>query len=319
MLKLHGFNSERFLFLSIICFIFVSSFSLSLTKLGRIKEVVINSKVLGDETYPPVPVLKGNPAKPEISAVSIFAVDMDSGVYLYEKNPDEQLFPASTTKMVTALTALDYYDLGNIIEVKGIRVDGQKMGLKEGEKISVHDLIFGLLIYSANDAAEALASGYCFPDLPKTPENCGREAFIKAMNLKAKELNLDNSNFVNPSGLDSIGHLTTARDLSRIAVAGMKNAFFRSVVSTKEEVVMSQDGKIKHKLVNLNELLGQVDGVLGIKTGWTENAKENLVTYVDRDGKRVVIVLMGSNDRFEDTKKVIDYIFDNYEWKNVRT
>lgn len=318
MPKLPKLDSSRLLYLSAISFVFISSFSLSLTKIGRSRQVEVSSKVLGDQTFPPVPILKGDPEKPQVSAMSIFAVDVDSGVFLYKKNEDERFFPASTTKMITALTALDYYDLENTIEVHGVKVEGQKMGLLEGEKISIRDLISGLLIYSANDAAEALAYSYCFPGQPKTPKNCGRAAFIEAMNLKAKQLNLDNSNFVNPSGLDSIGHLTTAKDLSRIAIAGMKNPFFRSVVGTKEETVISQDGRIKHKLVNLNELLGTVNGVLGVKTGWTENAKENLVTYIDRDGKKVVIVLMGSDDRFGDTKRIIDYIYTNYEWKSVR-
>lgn len=311
-------GSDTLFYLLIFSFIFVSSFTLSLnkTRILRYPRMVLVAETKIPRDFPPVPILTKSENLPDFSAESIFAFDVNSGVTLYSKNPDERLLPASTTKMITALTAMDYYDLNSIIKVGKIRVEGQKMGLKEGEEISVGNLISGLLIYSANDAAEILAQNYCLIGVD-VANSCGREEFINAMNNKAKEIHLDNSTFTNPTGLDMEGHFSTARDLSRIATVGMNNPIFRQIVGTKETTVLSVNGNQKHKLTNLNQLLGEVNGVLGIKTGWTENAKENLVTYIERDGKTIVIVFLGSKDRFGETKKLINWIFDSYEWKKV--
>src|SRR3989344_931118 len=253
------------------------------------------------------PVLTGKGNFPTISAQSTLAIDLDSGVSLYEKEADAKLLPASTTKIVTALVAMDYYPLDKVLTVGKIKIDGQKMHLAEGEEITIRDLLYGLLINSANDAAEILADNY----------KGGRASFIDEMNKKAKSLGLTNSIFTNPSGLDEEGLLTTARDLATIATFAMRNPFFKEIVSTREIVVTSIDGKGKHKLVNINKLLGEVDGVLGVKTGWTENASENLVTYIERDGKKIMIVTLGSQDRFGETKEIISWIFDNYTWQRV--
>ncbi len=258
------------------------------------------------KTFSPAPVFLGNAAFPVVSAQAVLAVDLNSGATLYEKDPDKELLPASTTKIITALVAMDYYYDDQILEVKGIKTEGQKMGLVEGEKIRVADLLDGLLVYSANDAAEVLAENYGY----------GREDFIAAMNRKAKELYLDNSVFTNPTGLDTNGDeiTSTARDLIKVSETAMKNPEFAGIVGTKEITVTSIDGKISHKLANLNELLGKVPGVLGIKTGWTESARENLVTYVERDGRKVILAVLGSQDRFGETKELIDWIFANYYW-----
>jgi len=315
MLKFPKISSANLLYLSIFSFVFIASSAITLANF-RSKEVVAVKApiVLEDKQFPALPILVGNNTLPELSASSVLAQDLDSGVILFEKNADVKLFPASTTKMITALTASDYYKLEDVLRVSGIAVTGQKMGLLEAEEISVHDLLTGLLIYSANDAAEVLAANYCeIVDI----KICGRDIFIAAMNMKARELHLNNSNFVNPTGLDSLGHYSTSRDLVRIAREVMNNHYLRKTVSTKEETVSSSDGKFKHKLVNLNELVGEVDGVLGVKTGWTEYAKENLVTYVDRDGKKIIIAVLGSDDRFGETKTLINWIYDNYEWKQI--
>ncbi len=320
MFKFGRLSSLNFLYLSIFSFVFIASFALSLNKAVRIRtpRIEIINEISEREKFPSLPVLKKYENAPELTAESILALDVNSGVVLYQKNPDELLFPASTTKMLTALTALDYYNLDDLVTIKGINVQGQKMKLQEGEQISVRDLIQGLLIYSANDAAEALAQKYCVEQQEETLEpQCGRDLFIKAMNIKAKSINMDSTHFVNPTGLDNEGHLTTARDLSRLAIEGMKNPLFREIVGTKETTVISIDGNIRHKLTNLNQLLGEVTGVLGIKTGWTENAKENLVTFMDRDNNDIVIVLLKSDDRFGETKQIINWIYDNYEWKKV--
>jgi D-alanyl-D-alanine carboxypeptidase (penicillin-binding protein 5/6) len=234
-------------------------------------------------------------------------VDMTSGVTLYEKDPQRGLFPASTTKIVTAMVAFDLYDPEDVIVVPYYSVVGQRMGLTWGEKITVKDLLNGLLIYSANDAAEVLA----LID-PK-----GRDHFIELMNRKVSDLGLVNTHFNNPSGLDDASQYSTVKDLITVSKVALKNPMFAEIVATPEMVVKSIDGKISHKLTNTNKLLGKVDGVRGVKTGWTEAARENLVTYIERDNKKVMIAVLGSQDRFGETKELIDWIYENYQWNKV--
>ena len=263
------------------------------------------SDILGEENeIPKNPVFLGNEGAPLVSAYSVLAIDKESNKVLYEKNPQSRVFPASTTKLTTALVAFDYYPLDQEMVVGDINVEGQKMHLAKGEKITVRDIMYGLLMFSANDAAKVLATN--FPG--------GEDNFVSAMNLKVKQLGLTNTSFDNPVGFDGIDQYTTAGDLIEITKYAIENPVISEIIKTKNLTVKSTDGLINHKLVNLNQLLGEVDGVLGVKTGWTESAKENLVTFVDRDGKKVIIALLGSNDRFGETKSIINWIYNNYSW-----
>ena len=153
-------NKNRFLYLALLTFIFVSTTALAIS--GQIPGAVKNLSIIdfSKKNFPPNPVLAADSSFPVLSAQGALAVDLDSGISLYEKKPDTKLLPASTTKIVTALVTLDSYPLDQIITVGKINVDGQKMGLFSGEKITVENLLYGLLVYSANDAAEALANSY---------------------------------------------------------------------------------------------------------------------------------------------------------------
>lgn len=299
----------------IFSFIYILLFWLSVDFYSRSmplqRQVLVSANTLGAEsdessnfTSIQEPILSEIATQPLIYAKSALVVDLGTGKALYQKNPEDPVFPASTTKIITAMVTLDSYDLDQTVIVSKISVDGQKMGLKIGEKISVENLLYGLLVYSANDAAEALAANY--PG--------GRDIFIAAMNVKAKELGLSASLFTNPTGLDHMGQVTTATDLVRASVVAMENPIFAKIVATKEITVNSIDGVYSHKLTNINKLLGVVDGVLGVKTGFTEEARENLVTYLERDGRKIMLVLLGSSDRFGETKKLIVWIFENYHW-----
>lgn len=290
-----------------ICFIFIASFSFIDFKKDNIDNKSFFSKE-NEKVFADIPTIKEKSSFPIVSAQAALAVDLNSGITLYEKDADKKLLPASTTKIITALVAMEYYPLDTIITVENVNVVGQKMNLIKGERISVNDLLYGLLVYSANDAAEVLAQNYLG----------GREGFIYAMNQKAKEFYLTNSYFSNPAGLDGNGHYSTARDLVRISWIAMKNPLFSTIVGTKEKTVTSEDGKIVHRLTNINKLLNEEEGILGVKTGWTEEARENLVTYVERDGKKVLIAVLGSQDRFGETTELISWIFNNYEWKEVK-
>lgn len=310
-MKFPKIGKSRFLYLSLISFLVIASSTIALSSSENVfKENIIKTvnEIMGISKSPiPVPTLTQEASFPVLSAQAVLAIDADSGVTLFEKNADTPLLPASTTKIITALVAFDSYPLDTVLTVGKINVEGQKMGLFKGEKITVENLLYGLLVYSANDAAEVLADN--FPG--------GREAFIEAMNNKAYELSLEKSSFYNPTGLDGNGHVTTAKDLIRVSRIAMQNPIFAQIVSTKEKIVKSVDEKNVYHLTNINELLGKVPGVMGIKTGWTENARENLVTYLERDNHKIYIAVLASQDRFGETKELIDWIFTNYTWKEV--
>ena len=302
-------KKTNFLFFVMLTFVFISSTALAISGQIVVPNQLINH--LSNQpprAFPPNPVLAAEFFFPVISGQGAFAVDLNSGVPLYEKNADAALLPASTTKIITALVALDSYQLDQVLTVgKGVRVDGQKMGLYPGEQMKVEDLLYGLLVYSANDAAMVLAQNF----------QGGYSDFIDAMNTKAAEIFMINSHFENPVGLDGIRQHSTAKDLVRASEVAMRNPEFAKIVGTKQVTVTDVTGKSIYNLRNINELLGSVPGVLGVKTGWTKNARENLVTYIERDGHRVIIAVLGSQDRFGETKELIDWIFTNYSWQEV--
>src|SRR5260221_4102952 len=239
--------------LSLVSLVFVSSFSLVLFNKPKVN---VASRQFSLFSSSLLPTLSKDASYPILSAQAVMAIDPDSGVVLYQKDPDTKFLPASTTKIVTALVAVDSYDPATIVTIGNLSMpsDSQRMGLMKGEQITVDSLLQGLLIYSVNDAAEALAATY--PG--------GRDSFINAMNVKLNDLHLTNTHFTNPSGLDEEGHVATARDLVRIAQIAMQNPYFAKIVGTKALVVTSTDGKIVHPLKNINVLLGKVEGVEGV-------------------------------------------------------
>lgn len=243
---------------------------------------------------------------PTISAASAVVLDPTSGFIFYEKHPKRRVPIASTTKIATALVALDQYQLDEVLLVDnlGFVGSGSSMNLRLGEKITVYSLLYGLLLNSGNDAAHVLAQNY--PG--------GVKGFVAAMNQKAKELGLTNTNFDNPAGFDSFDHYSSASDLATIAIRAHSNETLAKIVATQAATVTSYDKKIVHNLKNLNKLLSSPH-FLGIKTGYTVNAKENLVALVEKDGHRVLTVVLGSNDRFGETKALVDWTLTNFSWQ----
>jgi D-alanyl-D-alanine carboxypeptidase len=301
------FNKDRLVYLLVLTFLLVSTTAISLST-PKFEEITKLVNVKTEKKYTDLPVLSETAKFPILSAQSVMAVDLISGVTLYEKDPNKTLLPASTTKIVTALVALDTYNLDQILKVGKINVEGQKMGLVWGENIKFIDVLYGLLVYSGNDAAEVLALNH----------PAGRDVFIGLMNKKAKDLGLTDTHFSNPTGLDNGAQYSTTRDLVVVSKVAMKNPIFAEIVGTKEIIVKSVDNRIAHRLTNINKLLDEVPGVLGVKTGWTENARENLVTYIERDGRKIMVVVLGSSDRFGETKELITWIFENYKWQEVK-
>ena len=234
---------------------------------------------------------------PDISARNIFVMDQSTGVVLYHQQADDQVAPASTTKIMTALVALEHFPLNREITVTHSYSEGQNLKFQPGEKLTVEQLLYALLVQSANDAAEILAENYMD----------GRDAFITAMNVRAVDLGLSRTHLTNPTGLDESGHYSSASDLDRLADYAMKDLEFARIVGTENAVISSR------VVTNVNELLGKVPGVLGIKTGYTDAAGQSLVTLVDQ-GHPVIIVVLGSTDRFADTEKLINWTYSNFTW-----
>lgn len=248
-------------------------------------------------------------AIPALTAQAVVIRDQESFVPLLELNPGERLKPASITKLMTALVALEYYDLNDVITVRRlapVELEAD-MGLAVGDKITVRNLLFGLLVPSGNDAAYTLADNY----------EGGIENFLYAMNQKAKNLNLENTHFQNPAGFDHENHYTTAKDLSLLASEALKNKIISDIVSTRKTTLTDASGKKKYPVTNVNQLLGTVAGVDGIKTGFTDEAGQCLITSVSRNGHRVTIVLLKSSDRFGESARLAEWVFNNFQWKNV--
>ncbi len=242
---------------------------------------------------------------PFTTSKSLFVVDPNSSVILFAHNPDSKLLPASTTKLMTALVALESCVPDQVAIVKRARVDGTVIGLSQGERITVRNLLFATLISSANDAAFALA------------DNCSADyqTFIYRMNERAKELNMNDTNFSNPAGLDSPDLYSTAGDLAKLAKAAFLESPIIEQISNTRALVMNNTlaGKT-YSLTNLNELLFNVPGVIAGKTGTTDGAGQNLVTLTDRNGRDLIIVLLGSQNRFEESKLFIEWAYQNFSW-----
>jgi serine-type D-Ala-D-Ala carboxypeptidase (penicillin-binding protein 5/6) len=247
----------------------------------------------------PYPVLK-NLYEPDISAQAAYVIDDMSQVVLYSKNADFRFSMASTTKIMTALTALDFFHSNDILTIKEATVSGTIVGFPAGEQLYFDDLLYAMMLPSGNDAAIAIADNY--PG--------GRETFIRAMNTKARELQLFDTHFADPSGLNDDGDYTTVRDLARLTSNAIKNKTIARVIATKRKVISNLSGTREYDLRNLNRLLSE-SGVTGVKTGTTEGAGEVLVTSRIQNGHTLIIVVMKSLDRFADTQKLFHLLTDN--------
>jgi len=300
---------DKIVYLVVLAFIILAVPGQNIYSAGMLAETsTIRTSAIVIPSPAPYPInVTGVYPGNEVTAIGVVVVDIDSDVYLYKRNADVLLAPASTTKILTALVALDSYNLDDVVTVGNVLNDGQVIGLVTGEQITVENLLYGALIHSGNDAAYALAQHY--PG--------GVDKFVAAMNAKAKELHLDHSHFMNPVGFDDPNHKMTPIDLARLGEVALDNKVIAKMVAIPQITISDVTHTYFHALQNVNQLLGKIPGVAGIKTGETEEAGENLMTLIDRNGHRVIIVVMKSQDRFSDTEKLIDWIFANYQWKTM--
>lgn len=287
--------------LILIVALFLPKTSLKVPFYSVIEEKIQASQIQTD----PFPIRKSTYQKlPPISARSAVVIDAKTGSSLFEKNPHLKHLPASTTKLMTALVTLEKCLPTQVVTVDQIEKEGTQMGLEVGDQVSVENLLYGLLINSGNDAAYTLASA------------CSNSAnhFVLAMNQKAEDLGLTNTHFTNPTGFDDNYQYSTAFDLAKLANIAIANPLIAKIVATKSTVVTDVTGNKAYFLDNVNELLGVVDGIEGVKTGQTEGALENLITKTTRNGNSIVIALLGSKDRFAETRELIKWAFGQFEW-----
>jgi len=242
--------------------------------------------------------------KPTVSAKAALLYSPQTGRCLYEKNADQRLPMASTTKIMTALVVLEKLPPERVVTVKkeACGVEGSSLYLQPGEELTVRQLLEGLMLRSANDAAEMLAL-----------ETAGSiEAFAALMNEKAAALGAVNTHFENPHGLDGKEHYTTARDLAQIAAAAMKTELFREIVGQRSVKMPSADGGVR-VVTNHNKLLYLYEGACGIKTGFTKKCGRCLVGAAERDGVELITVTLAASDDWNDHKKLFDYGFSKLE------
>lgn len=233
------------------------------------------------------------------SAKSAILINGDTGEVIYEANADEVLPMASTTKIMTALLLCENGDFDREITVTDemLRVEGSSMGLLAGDKVTLHDLLYGMMLASGNDAANVTA--YVLGGTVN--------GFVKKMNAKAEELCLKNTHFATPSGLDAEGHYTTARDLVTLARYAMQNKEFAKAASSKSKVLNYGNPPYRRSLSNHNKLLQSFDGAIGVKTGYTKKSGRCLVSAAKRDGKYVIAVTLNDSNDWEDHKSMLNY------------
>ena len=241
----------------------------------------------------------------DISAGQAILIDGDTGKVLYEKSPDERAYPASTTKIMTALITLETLEryqspikqmVAVPAEAEGI--EGSSLYLKAGEKISIEDLLYGLMLVSGNDAAVALA---CII-------GGDQDRFVDMMNEKASELGCSNTHFINPNGLFDENHYTTVRDMSLIAREAMKHKAFRRIVATRDWQAQREESTYL-TFHNKNKTVHEYKGGTGIKIGYTESSGRTLVASAKRKGRTMICVVMSAPDWFNDAYRLMDWGF----------
>ncbi len=244
-------------------------------------------------------------APPQLARATVI-MDLGTGRVVFQRNANAHLPEASITKIMSAIVAMENADLNAKVSiVKEDIVEGSAMGIQPGDSFTVEQLLWGLLVPSGNDAAMALARHV-------GGGSVGR--FVEMMNQKAKELRLENTNFVNPHGLHAVNHYSSAYDIAVMSYYALKYPLFAKMVSTGEYDIQSPRVL---KLQTSNQLLymnADIPGVTGVKTGYTEEALDCLVASVDREGHKILTVALGSTNRVSATRSLIDYAYKNFSW-----
>ena len=251
-----------------------------------------------------LPLKQNKKEKPYLNAQGGIVIDLPTSQILFAQNIEKRFPIASLTKIMTALVALENYNLKDILTVppEAISVSGSKINLRTGEQMTVENLLYGLLLYSGNDAAVTLSSGI------------GRENFVAKMNEKAKNLGLNSLFYQDEIGLDP-QNTANLKDLALLSSFALKNPVFSKIVKTNETTIYSADGQIAHPLKNTNRLLRDFPGTYGVKTGFTLEAGHCLIAAVQRGETKVLSIVVGAPaDQFKESEKLLDWIFSSYRW-----
>lgn len=252
-----------------------------------------------------VPTAMADSALPSVSAKSAVLAEGSTGKIVWSKNGDERLPMASTTKIMTALVAIEHAeDLSRPVRItaESCGIEGSSVYLKEGERLTLEQLLYALLLESANDAACAVAI-----------EIAGSvNKFADMMNDTAKKLGMNDSHFTNPHGLDHKEHYTTAADMAKLAVYALKNADFAKIVSTYKTTVPMNGDEGTRLLLNHNKMLKYYDGAIGVKTGFTKKSGRCLVSAAERDGVRLIAVTLSAPNDWNDHKDMLDFGFSRF-------
>ncbi|NLC43816.1 MAG: D-alanyl-D-alanine carboxypeptidase, partial [Clostridiales bacterium] len=277
-----------------------------------------------------IPNLEDENQAVELTSEGAVVIEQDSAKVLYGKNENLRLFPASTTKVLTALLALEYGDLDELItvgkELALLSLDGSMAGLLEGEEITLRNLVYGLLINSGNDAANTIA---VYIARKVSGESLtAQEAldyFASMMNKRAREAGAKNSNFVNPHGYHDPMHYTTPYDLAMIGSAAMKNKLFTEAISVTFVQTVFWDSGLPRFWVSRNKLINEKDAncyyenAVGSKTGYTSKAGHCLISFASKDGQDLVSVVMKSTpgEQWHETQELFEYGFTNFKYVNL--
>ncbi|MGN0526887.1 MAG: D-alanyl-D-alanine carboxypeptidase family protein [Acutalibacteraceae bacterium] len=244
-----------------------------------------------------------------VSAKSAILMNADTGEIIYEKDAYTKRGMASTTKIMTSVLALESGDSEKEVTVRqeDVRVEGTSVGLKAGDIISIHDLVYGMLLSSGNDCANVCASALCDT----------KDDFVQLMNKKAKILGMTDTNFTNPSGLPDENHYSTAYDMALLGIYAIKNPAFVTVCSSKSATISFGNPKHSHTIQNHNKLLTSVDGVFGLKTGFTKSSGRCLVSCCYRNGITLVCVTLSAPNDWQDHETLYDYGFKEVKSKEL--
>lgn len=242
------------------------------------------------------------------SAKAAVLINGDTGEVIYSQNADERLPMASTTKIMTGLLLCEYGNFDREITVteEMLRVEGSSMGLLAGDRVTLHDLLYGLMLASGNDAANVIA----------TVVGGSVEEFVEMMNQKAERLGLTNTHFETPSGLDGETHYTSASDLANLARCAMQNEDFAEAVSSETAVLNYGNPPYRRSLTNHNKMLKLFDGAVGIKTGYTKKSGRCLVSAAKRDGKYVIAVTLNDPNDWDDHCNMLEYGLSSIQQTN---
>lgn len=300
--------------LSLICLLLFNTSSVFAQAVTNSPSTDDTSSANSEETN-----LKWPDDKPKVNSTSAIVMEASTGAILYSKNIHKELYPASITKILTTLVAIENSSLGEVVEfsknaVYDVDLDSSRIGIDVGEKLTMEQCLYGIMLESANEVSYAVAEHI----------SGSVEAFSELMNQKAKELGCKNSHFVNPHGLPDENHYTSAYDMALIARAAINNDIFRQITSTKTYVIPPTNiQKETRYLANHHKFANGVksfEGAIGGKTGYTSKAKYTLVTFAERNGMTLISVIMQCDsiaNEYADTASLLNYGFDNFTLYNI--